>query len=378
MDGSKSATSQSHTSTTSPPTSLRLEGQVVLAGTVPRVQRLHLHPGQLDVAGVAGDRERRTWKTGLREGSRGTFSSSTIRSKGRSWCGKRVEHGLALAAHPRAKGGVAVDGRAQRQGVDEVPHQRLGLQPRPPRRRGPQHDVALPGPARQHRAPRPPAWRRAWRSRPAPARAGARSWRAGISRATRRRGGTAGAGAGGRWAAPARAGAPSRVRRQKSAAAASRSSDRCSRCQAAKSAYCSAGSGSGAPAAKARYSAVISRAITPMLHPSLTMWCSHQQRVVVAGRPQQPRRKSGPPAGRSRCWRPPGPRRRTLPRVRRGQGVTGRPPAAARAAGGSPAPPVRRARRRRCAATRGGGRARRGAAQHAGVQRAAQREGAGM
>ena len=88
-------------------------------------------PGSRSSLRIASWRRNITWKSGVEARLRSGESSSTSRSKGRSWCDWARERRLPDPCQELAEAGIAREIGAQHQGVDEEPDQPLGLDPRP-------------------------------------------------------------------------------------------------------------------------------------------------------------------------------------------------------------------------------------------------------
>ncbi len=238
-----------------------------------------------------------TWKTGEWPGLRSTPTSSTRRSKGRSWWSSAASIPARVRrSAPRTVGASARRARRARTftkkpisgscstrlrpatGVptttSSCPDQRASSACHPARR-------VMNGVASSRRPS----------SRSAPVSAGGSSSGTDAPRAS------ATAGRGRSVGSSSSGGAPASASRHHSICRSRTSPRSRSRCHAAKSAYCvgSSGSGEGSPAEKAAYSSDTSRTSTPMLHPSLTTWCSVKSTAKSrSSRRSAAARKSGP------------------------------------------------------------------------------------
>ncbi len=88
-------------------------------------------PGSRSSLRIASWRRNITWKSGVEARLRSGESSSTSRSKGRSWCAWAASVVSWTRARRVAEPGIAGEIGAQHLGVDEEPDQPLGLDPRP-------------------------------------------------------------------------------------------------------------------------------------------------------------------------------------------------------------------------------------------------------
>ena len=101
-----------------------------------------------------------TWNSGLRLRSRGMRSSSTMRSKGRSWWSNAASVAAFSRRRSARKVSSARTGPAQRQRVDEEADQPLHLRARAPRHRRADDHVLLSATSAPARRAAPPAARR--------------------------------------------------------------------------------------------------------------------------------------------------------------------------------------------------------------------------